>query len=62
VDRIVATRTLFAESLTIHATGADEPVFVAALPASHLQVQHLKVAQGSHVNSGDTLSRWWKPP
>jgi len=49
VENIVATRTLL-QGLTIRA-----PVRQAASEAHPLQVQQLKVAQGRHVNAGDTL-------
>ena len=53
VDKIVATRTLL-QSLTIHVPAREEPAS-SSDPVRHLQVQQLKVAQGKHVNAGDTL-------
>ena len=53
VDKIAATRTLLA-SLTIYAPAQEESASPAA-PARHLQVQQLKVAQGKHVTTGETL-------
>lgn len=53
VDKIVATRTLL-QSLTIYVPAREGPAS-SSDPVCHLQVQQLKVAQGKHVNAGDTL-------
>ncbi len=53
VDKIASTRTLL-QSLTIYAPVAKERTS-SGHPDRHLQVQQLKVAQGKHVNAGDTL-------
>jgi multidrug efflux pump subunit AcrA (membrane-fusion protein) len=53
VQQIASSRSLL-QSLTIYAPATEEPASSDASPR-HLQVRQLKVAQGKHVNAGDTL-------
>jgi len=53
VDKIASSRTLL-QSLSIYAP-EERDSDSSGHPASHLQVQQLKVTQGKHVNAGDTL-------